>query len=96
MYCFILIPTGGKEEYCGGIPLQHTLEFTDACKNVEYTNFVAAFRGKLDHIFIQSPQLALQSMVPVSSHEDVIKHVALPNKVFPSDHLALVCDIKWQ
>lgn len=27
-------------------------------------------------------------------HEDVIQHVGLPSVLFPSDHLALVADLK--
>ena len=87
--------TGGKDEFCGGIPLQHNLNLTDACKDVEYTNYVAGFHGKLDHVFIQKDHLVVERMVPMSTHEEVTQHVALPNEVFPSDHMPLVCDIRW-
>ena len=30
------------------------------------------------------------------SHEEVMQYTALPNVVFPSDHLAIVCDLQWK
>ena len=89
-------PTGGKEEFCGGLALHHGLPLRDACPDVRYTNFVAGFHGRLDHILFQGDRMDVRRMVPMSSHEEVTRHVALPNAVFPSDHMALVCELGWR
>lgn len=34
-------------------------------------------------------------VLPLYSEEELQKYVALPNIVFPSDHVALVSDIEW-
>ena len=30
------------------------------------------------------------------TREDVEKYVAMPNECMPSDHVSLVCDLKWR
>lgn len=34
-------------------------------------------------------------VVPLPSIEELKEHSALPSIVFPSDHIALVSDIRW-
>ena len=34
-------------------------------------------------------------VVPLPSLEEVTRHCALPSIVFPSDHIALIADLKW-
>ncbi|XP_071792543.1 2',5'-phosphodiesterase 12-like [Asterias amurensis] len=88
--------SNGKEEFCGGAALDNPITFQDVCKGVDYTNFVASFQGKLDHIMVEGDKIELQRVIPLSSHEEVTRHIALPNAVFPSDHLALVCELGWK
>nr|CAD7399154.1 unnamed protein product [Timema cristinae] len=38
----------------------------------------------------------LFQVVPLPSIEDVTEHTALPSVVFPSDHVALVADLRWK
>lgn len=35
-------------------------------------------------------------VIPFPLKEDVVKHVAIPSVVFPSDHVALVADLAWK
>ena len=90
------VSTDGKEEFCGGAALDNPITFQDVCKDVDYTNFVASFQGKLDHNMVEGDKIELHQVIPLSSHEEVTRHIALPNAVFPSDHLALVCELGWK
>ena len=62
-----------------------------------YTMFVTHFHGEIDHVFYGSTHLRCDRWIPMPPHSAVIEHVALPNVNFPSDHLALVCELsfKW-
>ena len=86
---------GGKPEFVEGMNLHHNLELISACGYPRYTNFVAGFAGCLDYIYIARDLLKVAKVVPLSSHEDVTLYTALPNAVFPSDHLPLVCELEW-
>ncbi|XP_022103512.1 2',5'-phosphodiesterase 12-like [Acanthaster planci] len=88
--------SSGKEEFCGGVALTHSLNFQDACQDIAYTNLVAGFRGKLDHIMFEGDKMKVDRVIPMSTHQEVTRHVALPNAVFPSDHLSLVCELSWK
>ncbi|KAK7113663.1 hypothetical protein V1264_012912 [Littorina saxatilis] len=50
----------------------------------------------LDYIFADSKNLAVKQVVPMPSHEEVTLHSGLPSVVFPSDHIAQVCDLTWK
>ena len=76
--------------------LHHSIPFTSACGTPDYTNFVSAFHGCLDYIYIDSDELEVSKVIPLPDHEDILKYTALPNEAFPSDHLALVCDVNWK
>ena len=49
----------------------------------------------LDWIYVDSDKLSVEQVVPMPDHEDVVAHSGLPSPVFPSDHIALVCDLKF-
>lgn len=60
-----------------------------------YTNYTPNFHDMLDYIFVDSKNLAVKQVVPMPTHEEVTLHTALPSVVFPSDHIALICDLTW-
>ena len=91
LLCFY---TAGKREFVENMNIESNLAFSSACGYPSYTNFVPAFNGCLDYIYIDST-LQTERVIPLPSHEDVTQNIALPNRVFPSDHLALVCDLTW-
>jgi len=66
-----------------------------ACGTPDYTNYTHGFHGCLDYIFFDSTSFKCTDVVPLPSHEDVIKYTGLPNIVFPSDHIALVTTLEW-
>lgn len=76
--------------------LRHNLNFESACGIPPYTNFTEEFQGCLDYIFYSKNSLEVTDVVPMPSHEKVIAQIGLPSEYFPSDHIALVCTLKWK
>lgn len=72
------------------------------CKAVPaFTNYAVDFVETLDYVFASSAPSSLESEVigfesfgeaPMPTKEMVVKYVAMPNEVMPSDHVAIVCD----
>ena len=85
-----------EEEEFEGLDLQHRFNFDNACGLDGYTNYTSIYKGILDYIFYDADKLSVERVVPFPSHEEVTEFVALPSVHFPSDHLALVADIKWR
>lgn len=40
--------------------------------------------------------MEIKQVVPLTEEEELAKHNGLPNRVFPSDHLALVVDLQFK
>lgn len=83
-----------KTEVISGLSLKNHINFASACGTPEFTNFTPAFVGCLDYIFYQTEFLEVEQVVPLPSKEEVSQHTAIPSVVFPSDHVALVADLK--
>uniref|UniRef100_A0A803TA94 Phosphodiesterase 12 n=1 Tax=Anolis carolinensis TaxID=28377 RepID=A0A803TA94_ANOCA len=84
-----------KEPHCS-MSLTHPFRLKSACGEPAYTNYVGGFHGCLDYIFIDADALEVEQVIPLPSHEEVTTHQALPSVSHPSDHIALVCDLKWK
>ncbi len=54
-----------------------------------FTNYTERFKGTLDYIFYTSASLELLSILELPPLGDIAHHVALPNMLYSSDHLAL-------
>ncbi|XP_046399751.1 2',5'-phosphodiesterase 12 [Ischnura elegans] len=81
-----------------GITLSHSLSLNSAYQELPFTNFTSGFVGCLDYIFYSTDgdnPLRVEQVVPLPSEEEVTQNTALPSIVFPSDHLALVADLRW-
>ncbi|KAM8799602.1 2',5'-phosphodiesterase 12 [Eudromia elegans] len=87
--------SNGEEERCN-MPLSHPFKLLSACGEPAYTNYVGGFHGCLDYIFIDKNALEVEQVIPLPSHEEVTTHEALPSVSHPSDHIALICDLKWK
>ena len=37
----------------------------------------------------------VEQIIPLPSHQEVTNYKALPSVAHPSDHIALVCDLRW-
>lgn len=87
--------SSGEKERCS-MSLSHLFKLKSACGEPAYTNYVGCFHGCLDYIFIDLNALEVEQVIPLPSHEEVTTHQALPSVSHPSDHIALVCDLKWK
>ncbi|XP_054284725.1 2',5'-phosphodiesterase 12-like [Macrosteles quadrilineatus] len=84
------------EEEVQGLSLSQPFNMQSACGTPKYTNFTAAFADCLDYIYYQTDRLSVESVIPLPSDEELTQHTAIPSVVFPSDHVALVADLRWK
>lgn len=87
--------SNGEEEQCR-MALTHSFKLGSACGEPAYTNYVGGFQGCLDYIFMDEDALEVDRVIPFPPHEEITRHLALPSVSHPSDHIALVCDLKWK
>jgi len=87
------IKTADEFDDFRGVELHHMHNFINATGLPQYTNYTSGFFGTLDYIFIDKNKLTVEQVVPFPSHQDVVKHLALPSIEHPSDHLAIICDV---
>ncbi|KAJ8979548.1 hypothetical protein NQ317_017696 [Molorchus minor] len=87
--------SSNSEQTVQDVEFTQNLQLGSACGTPKYTNFTAGFADCLDYIFYEKSNLAVTQVVPLPSHEEVTQNTALPSVVFPSDHIALVSDLKW-
>ncbi|GFR85313.1 2',5'-phosphodiesterase 12 [Elysia marginata] len=85
----------GKEQLLSTLELHQPMNIISACGTPAYTNYTSGFQATLDYIFIDDDRLEVTKIVPLPSDEEVKANIAIPSQVFPSDHLALVCDLKF-
>jgi len=79
-----------------GLALEHDQKFVSASGTPKFTNYTQGFKDCLDYIFIEEGLLEVDQVIPLPSEEELSQHIALPNIVFPSDHVAVVVDLKWK
>lgn len=61
-------------------------------EDMPYTNVTADFKGTIDYMFYEeSPKVQVNSLLTLKDSDAVLSETALPNSVFPSDHLPLIC-----
>ena len=88
--------TDGPGDNFAGLDLQHSFNFVNVTGTSDLTNYTADFKAVLDYIFIDSGQLSVDRVISTPSVEEMSEFVALPSVYFPSDHVALVADLKWK
>lgn len=79
-----------------GLDLRHDFHFHNVTGTENLTNYTAGFKSVLDYVFVESDKLAVDRVISLPSVEEMSEFVALPSVYFPSDHLALVADLKWK
>lgn len=79
-----------------GISLQQPFRMQSACGTPAFTNYTPNFAACLDYIFYQSDRLSVEQIIPFPTEQQLKAHIAIPSVVFPSDHLALVADLKFK
>ncbi|XP_020393008.2 2',5'-phosphodiesterase 12 [Rhincodon typus] len=86
--------TSNGEEECCSMSIMHSFKLRSACGEPAYTNYVGGFQGCLDYIFVDMNVFEVFQVIPFPSHEEITCHSALPSVSHPSDHIALICDLK--
>ncbi|XP_049869288.1 2',5'-phosphodiesterase 12 [Pectinophora gossypiella] len=84
-----------KKEAVYNLTLEQDIPLDSACGTPQYTNFTAGFADCLDYIFYDKRNLTVEQVVPFPSVEELEAHTALPSIVFPSDHIALISDLRF-
>lgn len=79
----------------GQCNFQNNIQFKNACGFPKYTNYTEDFKGCLDYIYIQADKFDVEQVIPLPPNEELEKYIGIPNQVYPSDHLALVVDLKY-
>ncbi|XP_051957305.1 2',5'-phosphodiesterase 12 [Xyrauchen texanus] len=87
--------SNGPEEMIQ-VDLLNPFQLASACGVPVYTNYVGGFQGCLDYIFVEPHFLQVDQVIPLPSHQEITTYQALPSVSHPSDHIALVCDLKWK
>ncbi|CAH0404752.1 unnamed protein product [Chilo suppressalis] len=82
------------EQAVTGLSLEQGTLLESACGTPQFTNFTEGFADCLDYIFYDKSSLQVEQVVPMPSLEELQANTALPSVVFPSDHIALVADLK--
>ncbi|KAG1650114.1 2',5'-phosphodiesterase 12 [Nymphon striatum] len=78
------------------LSVSHALDLESAYGCPSYTNYTLLFNGCLDYIFFDQSNLKLLKNVVLPTHDEVTLYKAIPNIVFPSDHLCLISDLQWK
>ncbi|KAM3849795.1 2',5'-phosphodiesterase 12 [Diretmus argenteus] len=86
----------GPEEACSLELSSPFPPLLSACGQPAYTNYVGGFHGCLDYVFIEPDKMEVEQVIPLPSHQEVTTYQALPSVAHPSDHIALVCDLRWR
>lgn len=91
----VFYPLTDPEEWIKDIELSHPFKIGNAT-GTALTNYTAGFKECLDYIYYQMDHLKVEGTVPMPTEEQLSAHIAIPSIVFPSDHVALVADFKFQ
>lgn len=86
--------SSNKEEQVIGLSLKTNLRFYSAYEGLRYTNYTPLFNGCLDYIYFEKGNLDRSATVPLPDHNEISETGGIPSDVFPSDHLALIADLK--
>ncbi|KAH8353432.1 hypothetical protein KR084_010939 [Drosophila pseudotakahashii] len=84
-----------SEEAVSNVELSQPFKMTSACGAPEFTHYTTLFSGCLDYIFYQNDRFELLKYVPLPTEEELKASAAIPSAVFPSDHVALVADLRF-
>ena len=79
-----------------GLELKHDPIFVSAAGYPKYTNYTQGFKDCLDYVWIEKDAVEVKQVVPFPSEEELAMHIALPNIVFPSDHVPVIVDLQFK
>uniref|UniRef100_A0A1I8PS33 2',5'-phosphodiesterase 12 n=1 Tax=Stomoxys calcitrans TaxID=35570 RepID=A0A1I8PS33_STOCA len=87
--------SSNAEEAVQDVSLGQPFAIKSACGTPEYTNYTHLFAACLDYIFYQCDRLEVEQFAPLPTNEELKANTAIPSVVFPSDHVALIADLKF-
>jgi mRNA deadenylase 3'-5' endonuclease subunit Ccr4 len=61
----------------------------------DFTHYIEAFSGTLDYILVTN-NFEVVKTGATPTRDLIKKYIAMPNECMPSDHVSLVCDLKWR
>ena len=76
--------------------------FSGCDTHPDFTNFVRGFQETLDYVLASKPAgsasigFTLVETAPMPSRDVVVPYIAMPNGHMPSDHVSVVCDLKFE
>lgn len=76
--------------------LDHRFHLTSAPGYPIYSNYTVAFKDLLDYIYVEEGVFETIRVAPFPSEDELSRDVALPSRVFPSDHMPIAVDIRWK
>lgn len=85
-----------EEEAVKNVSLSQDFNLKSACGTPQYTNYTPGFADCLDYIFYQTDVFDVKNYVALPTEEEIKAHIAIPSVQFPSDHIALVANLKWK
>jgi mRNA deadenylase 3'-5' endonuclease subunit Ccr4 len=60
----------------------------------QFTNYTANYKGTLDYIWYTPSRIKVMACTAIPDEKDLLEcGEALPNAVYPSDHLMICCDV---
>ncbi|KAH8412901.1 hypothetical protein KR009_006695 [Drosophila setifemur] len=84
------------EEAVTGVHVSQPFKMASACGTPKFTNFTTLFSGCLDYIFYQQDRFELLQSVPLPTDDQLRENTAIPSALIPSDHVALIADLKFK
>lgn len=72
--------------------IAHPFNFASGCEIPDFTTYTPEFIDTLDYILYDQDKLQCLKSIPMFQRHQVSP--GLPNAVFPSDHIAIACDLK--
>ena len=78
-----------------GLELSHPPSFVSAAGTPKFTNYTMGFKDCLDYVWVEKENFTVSQVVPFPSDQELELHSALPNIVFPSDHVPVIVDLKF-
>nr|XP_016935605.1 2',5'-phosphodiesterase 12 [Drosophila suzukii]XP_016935614.1 2',5'-phosphodiesterase 12 [Drosophila suzukii] len=88
--------SSNTEQAVSNVELSQPFKMVSACGAPEFTHYTTLFSGCLDYIFYQNDRFELLKYVPLPTEEELKANTAIPSAVFPSDHVALVADLRFK
>ncbi|KEG11291.1 2,5-phosphodiesterase [Trypanosoma grayi] len=83
-----------KHDLLAPLQLADAYGLTDP--DMPWTNYTMTFREVIDYVFFAPARLLVVRTIPIPPESELAEDVALPNKRYPSDHVALIVDLSYQ